>query len=52
MRLKIAARDRLPANTKYIFEIGDYVVFRDGRDGKRHDLYFRRVDVVLHGYDR
>jgi len=37
MRLKIAARDRLPANTKYMYEIGDYVVFRDGRDGKRHD---------------
>ena len=44
MRLKIAARDCLPANAKYKFEIGDYIVFRDGRDGKRHDARIVGLD--------
>ncbi len=29
--------DRLPTSTNIRFNIGDHVVFRDGKDGKRHD---------------
>jgi len=30
-------KDNLPKTTDIIFEMGDYVVFRDGKDGRRHD---------------
>lgn len=36
-RLKTAMKDRLPPYVKTIFEVGDKVVFRDGKDRKRHD---------------
>jgi len=36
-RIKTAMKDRLPTSTNIRFNIGDHVVFRDGKDGKRHD---------------
>ena len=36
-RIKTAMKDRLPTTTNIRFNIGDQVVFRDGKDGKRHD---------------
>jgi len=37
LRIKMAMNDRLPTTTNLKFEIGDHVVFREGRDGKNHD---------------
>jgi len=36
-RIKTAMKDRLPTSTNIRFNIGDQVVFKDGKDGKRHD---------------
>jgi transposase InsO family protein len=36
-RIKTAMKDNLPSSTKIIHEIGDKVVFRDGKDGRRHE---------------
>jgi hypothetical protein len=36
-RYKTALKSNLPATTDVIMEIGDQVVFKDGKDGKRHD---------------
>jgi len=36
-RLKTAMKDNLPKTTDIIFETGDYVVFKDGKDGRSHD---------------
>ena len=36
-RYKTALKSNLPTSTDVILEIGDQVVFRDGKDGKRHD---------------
>jgi transposase InsO family protein len=37
LRIKMAMNDRVPTTTNLQFEIGDQVVFREGRDGKNHD---------------
>jgi len=36
VRTKIAMKDNLPRNVDVIFDIGDDVVYRDGKDGKNH----------------
>jgi len=36
-RLKTAMKDNLPTTSKIIHELGDRVVFRDGKDGRRHE---------------
>jgi len=36
-RVKTAMKDRLPTHTNIIHGAGDYVVFKDGKDGKNHE---------------
>jgi len=36
VRIKTAMKDNLPRNVDVIFDIGDDVVFKDGKDGKNH----------------
>jgi len=36
-RIKTAMKDRLPTNTNIIHQAGDYVVFKDGKEGKNHE---------------
>ncbi len=36
-RIKTALKDRLPTNVDIIFDHGDQVVFREGKEGKLHE---------------